>query len=62
MYPKIALISEIKFSTGRKCLFLDELNACSHEVQKVFYSLIHERRLGEYYLPKGFIKQIKSKY
>lgn len=22
-------------------LFLDELNACSHEVQKAFYSLIH---------------------
>src|SRR6478672_12361137 len=32
------------------CLFLDELNACSHEVQKAFYSLIHERRLGEYTL------------
>ncbi len=28
------------------CLFLDELNACSHEVQKAFYSLIHERRIG----------------
>jgi MoxR-like ATPase len=28
------------------CLFLDELNACSHEVQKAFYSLIHERALG----------------
>src|SRR4051812_36762256 len=26
------------------CLFLDELNACSHEVQKSFYSLIHDRR------------------
>ena len=24
-------------------LFLDELNACSQEVQKAFYSLIHER-------------------
>jgi hypothetical protein len=22
------------------CLFLDELNACTHEVQKAFYSLI----------------------
>lgn len=29
------------------CLFLDELNACSHEVQKTFYSLIRERRIGE---------------
>ena len=37
------------------CLFLDELNACSHEVQKAFYSLIHERRVGEYQLPEGSI-------
>jgi hypothetical protein len=37
------------------CLFLDELNACSHEVQKAFYSLIHERRVGEYHLPAGSI-------
>ena len=37
------------------CLFLDELNACSHEVQKAFYSLIHERRIGEYTLPPGSI-------
>jgi len=37
------------------CLFLDELNACSQEVQKAFYSLIHERRIGEYQLPKGSV-------
>ena len=37
------------------CLFLDELNACSQEVQKAFYSLIHEKRVGEYYLPEGSI-------
>lgn len=37
------------------CLFLDELNACSHEVQKAFYSLIHERRIGEYELPVGSV-------
>jgi hypothetical protein len=37
------------------CLFLDELNACSQEVQKAFYSLIHERRIGEYRLPAGSI-------
>lgn len=37
------------------CLFLDELNACSQEVQKAFYSLIHERRVGEYRLPRGSI-------
>ena len=36
-------------------LFLDELNACSQEVQKAFYSLIYERRVGEYHLPSGSI-------
>ena len=36
-------------------LFLDELNACAAEVQKAFYSLIHERRIGEYHLPEGSI-------
>lgn len=36
-------------------LFLDELNACSSEVQKAFYSLIHERRIGDYHLPEGSI-------
>jgi hypothetical protein len=37
------------------CLFLDELNACSQEVMKSFYSLIHERRIGEYRMPQGSI-------
>ncbi|HET8843596.1 MAG TPA: MoxR family ATPase, partial [Ktedonobacteraceae bacterium] len=37
------------------CLFLDELNACTPEVQKAFYSLIHERRVGEYHLPPGSV-------
>ena len=37
------------------CLFLDELNACSQEVQKAFYSLILDRRIGEYQLPPGTI-------
>lgn len=36
-------------------LFVDELNACSFEVQKAFYSLINDRRLGEYTLPSGSI-------
>lgn len=36
-------------------LFLDELNACTQEVQKAFYSLIHEKRIGEYHLPEGSI-------
>ncbi|MBQ7649513.1 MAG: AAA family ATPase [Victivallales bacterium] len=35
------------------CLFLDELPACSPDVQKAFYSLLLERRIGEYDLPKG---------
>jgi MoxR-like ATPase len=36
-------------------LFVDELNACSFEVQKAFYSLINDRRLGEYSLPQGSV-------
>src|SRR6185295_11361543 len=35
------------------CLFLDELPACPPDIQKAFYSLLLERRLGEHYLPKG---------
>src|SRR4051812_37540669 len=35
------------------CLFLDELPACSPDVQKAFYALLLERRLGEHALPKG---------
>lgn len=34
------------------CLFLDELPACAPDVQKAFYSLLLERRIGEYELPK----------
>lgn len=37
------------------CLFLDELNACSQEVQKAFYSLILDRRIGEFQLPAGTV-------
>src|SRR5437870_11771434 len=35
------------------CLFLDELPACAPDVQKAFYSLLLERRLGEHRLPGG---------
>ncbi len=35
------------------CLFLDELPACAPDVQKAFYSLLLERRIGEYRLPEG---------
>jgi hypothetical protein len=37
------------------CLFLDELNGASQEVQKAFYSLILERRIGEFHLHPGSI-------
>lgn len=35
------------------CLFLDELPACAPDIQKAFYSLLLERRLGEHPLPTG---------
>lgn len=35
------------------CLFLDELPACAPDVQKAFYSLLLERRIGEHTLPAG---------
>jgi hypothetical protein len=35
------------------CLFLDELPASAPDVQKAFYSLLLERRIGEYKLPPG---------
>ena len=35
------------------CLFLDELPAAAPDVQKAFYSLLLERRIGEFSLPKG---------
>ncbi|MGW1988868.1 ATP-binding protein [Embleya sp. NPDC001921] len=37
------------------CLFLDELNAASPDVQKAFYSLILDRRIGSYTLPAGSV-------
>lgn len=47
------------------CLFLDELPACSPDIQKAFYSLLLERRLGEHALPTGTLpttlrKMLKS--
>jgi hypothetical protein len=35
------------------CLFLDELPACAPDVQTAFYSLLLERRIGEFALPPG---------
>src|SRR5499427_3086447 len=34
-------------------LFIDELNSAVPDVQKAFYSLILDRRLGDYLLPAG---------
>jgi hypothetical protein len=36
-------------------LFLDELNSATHDVQKAFYTLILEQRIGELVLPKGSV-------
>ncbi|MEZ5581377.1 MAG: ATP-binding protein [Candidatus Competibacteraceae bacterium] len=35
------------------CLFLDELPAAAPDIQKAFYSLLLERRVGEHRLPAG---------
>ena len=35
------------------CLFLDELPASPPDIQKAFYSLLLERRIGEFPLPEG---------
>ena len=48
--PPRALLPE---SSEPFCLFLDELPACAPDVQKAFYSLLLERRIGEYALPAG---------
>lgn len=37
------------------CLFIDELNIASSEIQKAFYSLILDKRVGEYKLPSDSI-------
>jgi MoxR-like ATPase len=46
---------ELIARTEPYCLFLDELNAATAEVQKAFYSLILDRRIGGYELPAGSI-------
>lgn len=35
------------------CLFLDELPASPPDIQKAFYALLLERRIGEFHLPEG---------
>jgi MoxR-like ATPase len=46
--PPRAILREAPF-----LLFIDELNSAVPDVQKAFYSLILDRRLGDYLLPAG---------
>jgi hypothetical protein len=48
--PPSLIVRDVEY-----CLFIDELNIASSEVQKAFYSLILDKRVGEYHLPKGSI-------
>ncbi len=49
-YPPSMIVRDSGF-----VLFIDELNIASQEIQKAFYSLILDQRVGEYRLPKGSI-------
>jgi MoxR-like ATPase len=49
-YPPSMIVREREF-----VLFIDELNIASQEIQKAFYSLILDKRIGEYRLPAGSI-------
>ena len=49
-YPPAMIVREREF-----VLFIDELNIASQEIQKAFYSLILDKRIGEYRLPAGSI-------
>jgi len=46
--PPIGILRDTPF-----VLFVDELNSAVPDVQKAFYSLILDRRLGDYILPEG---------
>lgn len=46
-YPPSMIVREREF-----VLFIDELNIASQEIQKAFYSLILDKRIGEYRLPR----------
>ena len=49
-YPPAMIVREREF-----VLFIDELNIASQDIQKAFYSLILDRRIGEYRLPPGSV-------
>lgn len=40
---------------GEGILFLDEFNSARHDVQVVGYQLLLDRRIGDYYLPDGWV-------
>lgn len=49
-YPPSMIVRDKEF-----VLFIDELNVASQEIQKAFYSLILDKRIGEYRLPQNSI-------
>jgi len=49
-FPPAMIVRDREF-----VLFIDELNIASQEIQKAFYSLILDKRIGEYRLPPGSI-------
>ncbi len=49
-YPPAMIVRDKEF-----VLFIDELNIASQEIQKAFYSLILDKRIGEYHLPPNSI-------
>ncbi|MGM9491732.1 AAA family ATPase [Ideonella sp. YS5] len=49
-YPPAMIVRDREF-----VLFIDELNIASQEIQKAFYSLILDKRIGEYRLPPGSV-------
>lgn len=49
-FPPAMIVRDREF-----VLFIDELNIASAEIQKAFYSLILDKRIGEYRLPQGSI-------
>ena len=49
-YPPAMIVREREF-----VLFIDELNIASQEIQKAFYRLILDKRIGEHRLPAGSI-------
>jgi hypothetical protein len=47
-YPPSMIAKEHKY-----CLFLDEFNTATADVQKAFYQLVYERTIADYKMPEG---------